>query len=299
MNNFTLLARTQPGPEYTRYIVQASREPQNLPDEEPSEGTNRTHRRQDALTSIVRELEILKEDVKIQHNISISSAIIARPDWMGNEASHLVDEAVLAAGIESWEQSKDRAEMTILTAAPDIHGQALVIQHSLHHFSIDEMPLNGDPGPRGSVNAFQFYTLTGITILLSLANQVLRNVPVKDERHEKATDEFTSPVRNIAPLLHQISIARWHLEHDFQNEKNISFTDRTVPIDLSELLNGESLWGNLTGHDVENANKEFVDLFVEEIETFLTYSEDHIIWDYVMGIVLSVFCFIRLEHGKH
>jgi hypothetical protein len=60
--------------------------------------------REKFIASVVEVLQEINQASVINHNITIKSAIISRPEWLGTEEVDMIDEACLLAGIEVFER---------------------------------------------------------------------------------------------------------------------------------------------------------------------------------------------------
>jgi len=85
--------------------------------------------RDDFVASAVQVLQKVKQLSVSNHNITITSAIISRPEWIGNEGSDMIDEACLLAGIEVFEKPSSNINMAVKTVEDqEPHNYVLIIQ---------------------------------------------------------------------------------------------------------------------------------------------------------------------------
>jgi hypothetical protein len=221
-------------------------------------GLSRQMKRQDVLLSLVHTLKTLKFKVQKEHNITITSAVIARPDWMGNELNDLVDEAVLRAGIESWQQSEERTSLALMTVDIEPGDRALLLQHSLYHFSIHERSRETkNRAVSSTMSGHQFSHLTGSSLLHSLALRLINS--------RKIRSEDSNVAQSFSALLHRIDQVRWNMTHDLVGDPNIPFVERNASIDLSGLLEEDQATGILRGRDIQKLGDEMIEGMVETI----------------------------------
>jgi hypothetical protein len=84
----------------------------------------------DFVKSLTAFLEGVKQMSVDDYNITITSAIVARPSWIWNEFGDMIDKACLLVGIEVFEQSKSRVDLAATTEEKSGYGHIKVLEHS-------------------------------------------------------------------------------------------------------------------------------------------------------------------------
>jgi hypothetical protein len=103
----------------------------NLPDVMNQRLALKEQLKNDFIWSLVALLEEVKQKSVDNHNITITTAVVARPSWVDNEFDDVIDEACLLAEIEVFEQPKSRVELAAITEEKRGHGHVMVLEHSL------------------------------------------------------------------------------------------------------------------------------------------------------------------------
>jgi hypothetical protein len=221
----------KPKPKYYNLLVQ-SRQENRLRNLMPK--WFRTPRPPKPLTknnfvmSLVELLDQLKNVLIQEHSITITSAIISRPEWAFNEIGDLFDEACLLADIEVFEQHHSRVE--IVTRAIDPGGAVLVIDHGQYFMDIHRKqwdPTNGEFGGGESMYLDYYGTMW---ILRELANRIIGNY-----NSNMTESERSWPM--AVPYMHaiqQASIARAQINYGQDWPPCLDAANKTIGVNLTD-----------------------------------------------------------------
>jgi hypothetical protein len=214
------------------------------------------------IISLVELLDQLKNVSIQEHNITITSAIISRPDWAFSEIGDLFDEACLLADIEVFEQPHSRVEIATRTIDPG--GAVLVVDHGQYFMAIHRMQwdsTNGEFGGGGSMHLDYYGTMW---ILGELANRIIGNY-----NSNMMESERSWPM--AVPYMHairQASIARAQINHSQDWSPYLDAANRTIGINLTD----DAGWVrvlNMTGQDVLDVESQYVEEASLPIQHFL------------------------------
>jgi hypothetical protein len=202
--------------------------------------------------SLVELLDQLKNVSIQEHNITITSAVITRPEWAYNEIGDLFEEACLLADIEVFEQPRSRVEIATKTVGPG--GAVFVIDHGQYVMDIHRMqwdPTNGEFGGGGSMR-LDYYGI--MWILRGLANRIISNYNsniTESERSWPMAVPFMHAIR-------QASTARAQIKYGQDWPPYLHAANRTIGVNLTD----DSGWVrvlNMTGQDVLDVESQYME----------------------------------------
>jgi hypothetical protein len=213
------------------------------------------------ISSVVEVLQEIKQISVTIHNITITSAIISRPEWMGNEGGDMIDEACLLAGIEVFEQPSGCIDMAAKIVEPYDH--ILVLQ--LTHFSLDihrrQMSANAAEGSSSvrldHLSAYMLHRLLAERVI-----QAFNNANISDET--VAWTKGSARLKDVNAAYK----ANWKLKNAQFWDKQLDFESRMVDVNLTD-ASGELKEFSLSGKEVMDVEQEFFAMVRDSIETFL------------------------------
>ncbi|KAF2472800.1 uncharacterized protein BDR25DRAFT_353123 [Lindgomyces ingoldianus] len=266
--NFTLIGRVQTGSELLAHMVIMlnNRDAKQKYFEEHGE-----IRRQQAIDAFAKELRRVKEMAFQDHNITINSAVIARPHWMFNEYGWLLDDAVTQAEIEWRESGEARGNFAILTVPPEKKGRALVLEHSHWQFTIREYDLDRH-SETWSMDGDFLHNLSGQSAVSRIFS-ILRDKVQSSSGQVKGNPE----ARDIDLMAWKIMVARQEILRILCHNPNAPIQRM---IDLSAVFTEETRV-SLTASDVKLVEHTMIEEFVGVLEGCVTKQD--LVWDYYEG----------------
>ncbi|EPE29003.1 hypothetical protein GLAREA_00161 [Glarea lozoyensis ATCC 20868] len=197
------------------------------------------------------------------YNITITSAAISRPGWMGNGLEDLFDEACLLADIETFEQPRGRAEMgsRIVEFVPE-KDNLTVVEHGAYCLEIHRMSYDMEEKAfrRIMSTTTQLGTMNLIRITLKTVLGYDTNRSLAEEEHLRSLDHRL--------LMQETHSARWNISHNNSQHPEVPFEDRYLTLDSAY-----PVIINLTGRDIIAADEEYRDLLQKMI---VDSREDHL-----------------------
>ncbi|RDW56447.1 hypothetical protein BP5796_13196 [Coleophoma crateriformis] len=221
------------------------------------------------LAVLVDILEEVKATALTEHNVTITSAIIARPRWLYNELSDILDEACALAGIESWEQSQDNVEMALKTIEGIGNGSVLLLDHGQYHFNVYYCAWDESAKVVRCSMSIDIRNYASLWIQVALMNRVV------GQFHSNVTQEGLDWLQSIeiGSIIREVMTANVDISYGRHWPEDLDIRNRTATVSLRDPT-GYVRELNMTGEDVEVVSDRIVDEIRDAIVGLLTIFPD-------------------------
>lgn len=203
-------------------------------------------------------LEVLKAEFLKEHNITITSAVIAKPQWIYNDLDNLIDQACLKANLEVLDKmSRSEAAMKIATKAGK--SEPLVLEQSGYDFRLQR--------PSSSMGRDD---LSAAWIPARLASEMLESLGF--------IVNGTIETLNAASMRLVVEVAktRTMLRYAYMKEPDLFDEQESMIIVPDFGATGFTFMKPLPGENISRVEEEFVQAIQEAVETMLlNYDEVH------------------------
>jgi hypothetical protein len=206
----------------------------------------------------------LKASALKEHNVTISSASIARPSWVFNEWGDCFEEAALLANIETFEQSRARQEHASMTMTSRTNGTIVVLDHGQYHFESHRLTWDPDReewAEKGSISPPDLGA-SWIWIRLGLQMISLYNSNITESEWSWHRDVPTMDI------LRGVSRARLEIKFGRDWPHDLDFANRTKSINLTEST-GWTRVLNLTGQNVIEIEARYENEIADQLQSSL------------------------------
>ncbi|RDW76966.1 hypothetical protein BP6252_05019 [Coleophoma cylindrospora] len=221
------------------------------------------------LVVLVNILEEVKTIALNEHNVTITSATIARPRWLYNELGDILNEACALAGIESWEQAQDNVEMALETIEGIGNGSVLLLDHGQYHFNIYYFLWDERAKAVRCSMSVDIRNYASLWIQVALMNRVI------GKSHSNVTQEDLDWLQSIeiGSIIREVMTANVNISYGTHWPQDLDFRNRTATVSLRDPT-GYVLELNMTGEDVEVVSDDMADEIRDAIVGLLTIFPD-------------------------
>lgn len=209
--------------------------------------------RHNVLMSLLDVLADLRSTVHDKYGITITSATIARPQWMYNELGDLIDEACFRSGIEIWEQSQDRLDMALRMVPQDGYKKALVIQHDYQSMELHEKNLVSNSAEY--TTSISAHHLSSSNLLIEIGTHLI------NKKKYRLSNDIGAVVDNFDArrLLQHILVAKLQIRCTPEGMEYSEDDGVIVPVIVSNWFMGKDFNETLSARELDNIETAWMD----------------------------------------